>query len=134
MIDSAPLLGTEVVTNSVRHSGAPTAHAVAARVQVTRTTVRLEVEDSGRGGMIARRPPDPERGGGFGWRLVQALSERSGLERVAEGGTRLWAQPRRTPDRDGGDYQHIRRPSLSKPDQPADGRRPAPATPAGGQP
>jgi hypothetical protein len=53
--------------------------AVAVRVQLTRTTVRLEVEGSGRRGVIAPRPPDPERGGGFGLPLVPALSRRSAL-------------------------------------------------------
>ena len=52
--------------------------------------VRLEVEDPGRGGVIAPRAPD--LGGGFGLNLVQELSERWGLERVAAGGTRVWAQ------------------------------------------
>jgi hypothetical protein len=38
------------------------------------------------------RSPDLERGGRFGLNVVQALSERWGLERVAAGGTRVWAQ------------------------------------------
>jgi hypothetical protein len=47
--------------------------------------------------VIAPRPPDPASGGGFGLRLVQALSERWGLERVSDGGTIVWAQLARTP-------------------------------------
>jgi hypothetical protein len=42
--------------------------------------------------MIAPRSPDLEGGGGFGLNVVQALSERWGLERIAAGGTRVWAQ------------------------------------------
>ena len=42
--------------------------------------------------MIAPQPPDLLRAGGMGLRLVQTLSDRWGLERVAAGGTRVWAQ------------------------------------------
>jgi hypothetical protein len=58
--------------------------------------VRLDVEDPGRGGTIALHRADSETGGGFGLNLVEALSERWGMERVAEGGTRVWAQLVRT--------------------------------------
>ena len=60
------------------------------RVELTGTMLRLEVEDPGRGGVIA--PRDPDLSGGFGLNLVHGLCERWGLERVAAGGTRVWAQ------------------------------------------
>ena len=112
--------------------------ALAVRVQLTRTTVRLEVEGSGRRGVIAPGPPDPERGGGFGLPLVPALSERSGRECV-EGGSRVWAQLRRTrvsvPAATTNPSGH---PGGGRPSQfrinPRAGGDPAPATPAGGQP
>jgi anti-sigma regulatory factor (Ser/Thr protein kinase) len=90
------LVMSELVTNSVRHSAA-SAHGVVVRVQLTGTMVRLEVEDRGRGGVIAPRCPDLKGGGGFGLNLVQALSERWGLEHVLAGGTRVWAQLLRAP-------------------------------------
>ena len=65
-------------------------------VEMPPDSVRLNVEDAGRGGAIAPRPPDPE-GGGFGLNLVQALSERWGIERAAQGGTCVWAQLARAP-------------------------------------
>jgi hypothetical protein len=52
----------------------------------------VEVEDPGHDGVIAARPPDPVQGSGMGLNLVQMLSERWGLERAREGGTRVWAQ------------------------------------------
>jgi anti-sigma regulatory factor (Ser/Thr protein kinase) len=91
-VDDARLLVTELVTNSLRHSGASAGDHVVVRVELKPGLLRIEVEDSGRGGMIAPRAADMESTGGFGLNLVQALSERWGVERVAIGGTRVWAQ------------------------------------------
>jgi anti-sigma regulatory factor (Ser/Thr protein kinase) len=95
VLEDARLVVSELVTNSVRHSRASAGAVVAVRVELTETMVRLEVEDPGRGGLIA--PRDPDLGGGFGLNLVQGLSERWGLERVAAGGTRVWARLARAP-------------------------------------
>jgi anti-sigma regulatory factor (Ser/Thr protein kinase) len=95
VLDDALLVVSELVTNSVCHSGASDG-AMIVRVELTGTMVRLEVEDPGRGGVIAPRTPD--LGGGFGLNLVQGLCERWGLERVAAGGTRVWAQLARAPE------------------------------------
>jgi anti-sigma regulatory factor (Ser/Thr protein kinase) len=81
-----------LVTNSVRHGGASTAGVVVVRVGLTEALVRVEVEDRGRAGAVAPQSPELEGGGGFGLGVVQALSERWGLERIAAGGTRVWAQ------------------------------------------
>jgi anti-sigma regulatory factor (Ser/Thr protein kinase) len=97
VLESARLVVSELVTNSVRHSGASTAGVVVVRVGLTETLVRVEVEDRGRAGTVAPRSPDLEGGGGFGLHVVQALSERWGLERIAAGGTRVWAQLARAP-------------------------------------
>jgi anti-sigma regulatory factor (Ser/Thr protein kinase) len=115
VLDSALLVVSELVTNSVRHSGASPEDAVIVRIGPSPALVRLEVEDAGRRGVIAPRLPDPNGGGGFGLQLVQALSDRWGLERVAAGGTIVWAQLPRT---------HVSAPATS--DEPADaGGRPA---------
>jgi anti-sigma regulatory factor (Ser/Thr protein kinase) len=90
MLDDAQLLVSELVTNSVRHSGASAGDGVVVRVELTRSMLRIEVEDPGSGGVIG--PRAAEVGGGFGLNLVQALSELWGVERVAVGGTRVWAQ------------------------------------------
>jgi len=88
---------SELVTNSVRHSGVPAGAELIVSVDLTPCMVSLDVEDPGSGGTIAPHRPDSQVGGGFGLNLVQALSERWGMERVAEGGTRVWAQLARAP-------------------------------------
>jgi anti-sigma regulatory factor (Ser/Thr protein kinase) len=97
VLDNAQLLMSELVTNSVRHSGMPAGAELLISVALTPGMVRLDVEDPGRGGTIAPYLPDSKTGGGFGLNLVQLLSERWGMERVAEGGTRVWAQLARAP-------------------------------------
>ena len=92
VLDSARLLASELVTNSVLHSGVPDGGELMVRVRVWRDVCRLEVEDPGRDGVIAPRPPDPARGGGMGLNLVRMLSERWGVVRAADGPTRVWAQ------------------------------------------
>lgn len=97
VLDNAQLLVTELVTNSVRHSGMPATADVIVRVEITPAIVRLDVKDPGRGGAIAPHPPDPQTGGGFGLNIVQALSDRWGVEHAAHGRTQVWAQLARTP-------------------------------------
>jgi serine/threonine-protein kinase RsbW len=92
VLADAELVVSELVTNAVRHSGVSDGGVIALCVELTRTSVRLEVADPGCGSVIAPRAPDLERGGGFGLRVVRALSERWGLEQDAAGGTRVWAQ------------------------------------------
>ena len=96
MLDDAPPLATELVANSVRHSGMPASAGVVVAITLTSASVRIDVDDPGCGGAIAPRPPDPDSGG-FGLNLVQTLSERWGVERAARGGTRVWAQLPRAP-------------------------------------
>ena len=110
--------------------------AVIVRVGLSRTMVRLEVQDAGRGGVIAPRPPDLDGGGGFGLQLVQTLSRRWGFERGADGPTIVWALLSRTPQvasaaGDDTAYAGRARPSLTVIDQSA-GTEMAP--PAGGRP
>ena len=92
VFDHAQLLISELVTNSVRHSGAAAGEQLTIRVGLAQAWCRVEVEDPGHDGVIAARPPDPVQGSGMGLNLVQMLSERWGLERAREGGTRVWAQ------------------------------------------
>lgn len=93
----ARLLMSELVTNSVCHSGMPAGAELVVSVYLTPRIVRLDVADGGGNGTIAPQRPDAENGGGFGLNLVEALSERWGMERVARGGTRVWAQLARAP-------------------------------------
>ena len=92
VLETGMLLVSELVSNSVRHSGVPEDEDVVVRVYLWRDGFRLEVEDPGRDGVIAPQPPDLFRGGGMGLHLVQTLSERWGVMRAAEGPTCVWAQ------------------------------------------
>ncbi len=92
VLDNAQLVMSELVTNSVRHSTAPDGAELVVRVRVWQDRCRLEVEDSGHEGAIAARSPDLVHGHGMGLNLVQAVSERWGLVRAADGPTRVWAQ------------------------------------------
>jgi len=97
VLDDAQLVVSELVTNAVRHSCVSDGGLVVLFVELTGTMVRLEVTDPGCSSLIAPRAPDLENGGGFGLHVVRALSERWGLEQVATGGTRVWAQLPRVP-------------------------------------
>ena len=90
-LDSAELVVSELVTNSLRHGGAPMDEVVVS-VELMPDWFRVGVQDSGSHAVIAAQPPDLETGGGFGLNLVQMLSERWGVERLAVGGTQVWAQ------------------------------------------
>jgi anti-sigma regulatory factor (Ser/Thr protein kinase) len=90
-LENAQLLVSELVTNSLRHSGAPMDEVVVS-VELMPDRFRVGVQDSGSDAVIAARPADLATGGGFGLKLVQTLSERWGVERLAGGGTQVWAQ------------------------------------------
>jgi anti-sigma regulatory factor (Ser/Thr protein kinase) len=92
VLANAQLVMSELVTNSVRHSGTADGDELVVRVRVWRDRCRLEVEDSGHEGVIAPQPPDLVAGDGMGLNLVQRISERWGLVRAARGPTRVWAQ------------------------------------------
>jgi anti-sigma regulatory factor (Ser/Thr protein kinase) len=89
---NAQLLASELVTNSVRHSGMPAGDELVVRLRIWNDRCRVEVEDPGRDGVIAPQSPDPIEAGGMGLNVVQTLSERWGLVRAVDGPTRVWAQ------------------------------------------
>ena len=130
VLQDALLVVSELVTNGVCHSGESDG-AIIVRVELTGTTVRLEVEDPGRGGMVAPRTPD--LGGGFGLNLVQDLCERWGLERAAAGGgTRVWAQLARAPESAEASAFRAAGDRLEMESQPAGARPSAGQRPGGG--
>ncbi|MEO8687934.1 MAG: ATP-binding protein [Solirubrobacteraceae bacterium] len=96
MVETAQLIISELVSNSLRHNAVSEDQAVVIRVTLERGTWRLEVEDPGGGGVLA---PDPERAaaGRLGMNLVQSLSECWGVEHAADRGTRAWAYLPRGP-------------------------------------
>ena len=92
VLEHAQLLVSELATNSARHSGAMPGDDLVVRVEPSKSTVRVEVEDSGRSAAVVARLPDLNVGTGFGLNLVHTLSERWGVEHAVAGGTRVWAQ------------------------------------------
>ena len=75
------LLLSEVVTNAVRHSGAPAGAKIGLAVSVCRGRVRAEVTDSGRGFEPAPRERPQLEAGGWGLHLVDRLADRWGVDR-----------------------------------------------------
>jgi anti-sigma regulatory factor (Ser/Thr protein kinase) len=92
VLERAKLVMSELVSNSVRHSGAAAGAGVIFRVRLIAGGFWLEVEDPGDGGAVAQHAATPDANSGFGLHIVQALSERWGIERALQGGTRVWAQ------------------------------------------
>ena len=90
-VESAKLLVSELVTNSLRHSSGAM-DEVLVSVELMPDCFRVGVQDSGSDAVIAAQPADLDTGGGFGLNLVAMLSERWGVERLAGGGTQVWAQ------------------------------------------
>ena len=90
--EHAQLLVSEMVTNSLMHSGAPPGDPVRLRIQVAGGRCRIEVEDQGSGAPFSPGRPDLRRGGGMGLRLVEAFSECWGVVRQEAPPTLVWAQ------------------------------------------
>jgi anti-sigma regulatory factor (Ser/Thr protein kinase) len=91
-LENARLIVSELVTNSLRHSGVPVGGHMFVRVNVWHDRCRLEVQDSGHEGVVGMRPFDALGGSGLGLRLVEQLSEEWGVIRRVDGPTRVWAQ------------------------------------------
>jgi anti-sigma regulatory factor (Ser/Thr protein kinase) len=87
--DTLRLLVSELVSNAVLHSDAPSASAIVLRARtVGRETVRVEVID--RGTVFTVSPRDPSRPtGGYGLFLVARQASRWGVD-DAPGTTRVW--------------------------------------------
>jgi anti-sigma regulatory factor (Ser/Thr protein kinase) len=82
------LLVSELVTNSVRHSGMVPPDAVALDVAVDSSTIRVEVRDAGSGFEPRKREADRTKPGGWGLYLVDRLADRWGV--ACNHATRVW--------------------------------------------
>ena len=87
-LDNLRLVVTELVTNSVRHSGAG---GVELTVLASPEAVRVEVTDEGPGFTPRQRGKDDDREGGWGLFLVERLANRWGVL-SAEDHTRVWCE------------------------------------------
>jgi anti-sigma regulatory factor (Ser/Thr protein kinase) len=81
ILDDVRLLLSEVVTNAVRHSGAPAGATIGLAVSVTHGRVRAEVTDPGRGFEPTPRALPQLESGGWGLHLVDRLADRWGVDR-----------------------------------------------------
>ena len=76
-LETARLLTTELVTNSVRHGPHGGRHGIELIVTVARDRLRVEVADGSR---TPARPKPPSHEGGYGLALVEAMSSNWGAE------------------------------------------------------
>jgi anti-sigma regulatory factor (Ser/Thr protein kinase) len=81
ILDDVRLLLSEVVTNAVRHSGAPAGAQLALAVSVTHGHLRAEVTDPGRGFEPTPRELPQLEAGGWGLHLVDRIAARWGVDR-----------------------------------------------------
>jgi anti-sigma regulatory factor (Ser/Thr protein kinase) len=86
LLESLRLLITELITNAVRHAGAP---GIDLRVVVSQPAVRVEVADQGPGFDTGRGNGGRGAEGGWGLFLVDRLADRWGVARD-EAHTRVW--------------------------------------------
>jgi anti-sigma regulatory factor (Ser/Thr protein kinase) len=82
------LLVTELVNNSLKHSGRPQGDPIELTVELSSRHVRAEVVDRGSGGDVLRPAPQPDSESGWGLYLVDRLAETWGYS--GEGPTRAW--------------------------------------------
>ena len=87
-LSDAKLLVSELVTNSVRHSGEVPGAPVQISAGASDDVVWLEVGDDGVEGHVTRREPSPDGSSGIGLNLLDAIASRWGV--THQGGTQVW--------------------------------------------
>ncbi len=80
-IETASLLVSELVTNSIRHGNAILNASVVLRIAQHDEVIRIEVVDWGQGFDYQRRSEPLDQAGGWGLYLVEQLSTRWGIDR-----------------------------------------------------
>jgi anti-sigma regulatory factor (Ser/Thr protein kinase) len=85
--DALRLLVSEVVSNAVRHSGAPVDAPIRLAASLVGTDVVVTVADAGTSAFPQMRAPDP-LAGGYGLHLIDTEARRWGADRAE--GTRVW--------------------------------------------
>jgi anti-sigma regulatory factor (Ser/Thr protein kinase) len=79
-LESLEIVVSELVTNSVRHSGTESGRRVRLEVEVSGGCVRLAVSDPGPGFEPGTTAPDPGSPGGWGLYLIGELVDRWWVE------------------------------------------------------
>ena len=96
------LLVSELVANSVRHTGAAGADQIGLDVMLNDGVLRVEVSDRGGGFEPRPRAPDQSKASGWGLYLVDRLADRWGV--IRDELTRVWFEI----DGDGSRHPHER--------------------------
>jgi anti-sigma regulatory factor (Ser/Thr protein kinase) len=86
------LLVSELVTNSVRHSGLSTGDDVRVGfvVRMNNSCLRVEVADAGKGFEKTVTPSMPDQQSGWGLQIVERLSDRWGVGGESKAGSTVW--------------------------------------------
>ena len=79
VVDDARLLATELVTNSIRHSGIGSESSVGLALRLAPDHLSVAVSDPGPGFRPEIQEPDFEREGGRGLFIVDQLADRWGV-------------------------------------------------------
>jgi anti-sigma regulatory factor (Ser/Thr protein kinase) len=88
VLENLRLLTSELVTNSVRHSGMEPSGTVGVQVTLTPSLIRVEVTDLGRGFEYTPIIPSLYQTSGWGLYLVEQIADRWGVAR--KDGTLVW--------------------------------------------
>ena len=88
VLEDIRLLVSELVTNAIRHSDAPTGGEVDLDVTIEQQRVRVEVADPGAGFEPEPRDDEMSRPGGWGLYLVDRIADRWGVARNRK--NRVW--------------------------------------------
>jgi anti-sigma regulatory factor (Ser/Thr protein kinase) len=93
--DDLKLLLHELVANCVLHAGADGSQMIDLEMTIDDEAVRVAVSDHGSAGVPTVRESGDARPGGYGLRLVEALSDAWGMRREGSRRTTLWFELRR---------------------------------------
>lgn len=93
-MDDLRLLTTELVANAIKHAAVGPEGRLRMRVEVDHACVRVEVTQPGPGFKASRRSPEPTDESGWGFLLVDLLTERWGVKTDP---TTVWFETSRRP-------------------------------------
>ena len=88
VIDDLALLVSELVTNSYRYGGLDEGDSISLNVSKKGKTIRVEIEDPGRGATVPA-PRRPTADGGWGLEIVRRTADRWGTHTGTDG-TVVW--------------------------------------------
>lgn len=88
VIDDLALMVSELVTNSYRYGGLDDGDSISLSVSRKGRTIRVEIEDPGRGATVPA-PRRPTADGGWGLEIVRRTADRWGTHK-GTGGTVVW--------------------------------------------